>query len=59
MRQLQDQDPEERSTGSLDVEDVVRCVEVLERLLRDDETRTAWIVGFLVGSSVAGLSLPS
>jgi hypothetical protein len=58
MRPLQEQGPQEREEDQLDAADVIRCVSVLERMMRHEGTRTAWIMGFLVGSSVAGTTLP-
>jgi len=39
--------------------DVETCVEVLEALLSDDRGRTAWLMGFLVGSAMREESDPA
>jgi hypothetical protein len=39
--------------------DVETCVDVLEALLSDDRGRTAWLMGFLVGSALREDSAPA
>lgn len=47
-----------RTADTLLSSDIETCIEVLETLLADDKSRVAWLMGFLVGSSVAGHRAP-
>jgi hypothetical protein len=54
MRSVAEQGPQKGGDRSdIGPAEVARCAAVLERLLSSQDTREAWIIGFLAGSSMA------
>ena len=43
----------------LAISDIETCMDVLEAMLADDKSRVAWLIGFLVGSSLEREGAPS